>query len=113
MSENPALAIDARPDPVSLIPARTAFIVVDLQNGYASPGGYRDISGASRVIENTLCILAAGRAAGMPLVFLQNGWDPELREAGSEGSPNLHKSNPLRLMRARPELAGKILTQGS
>ena len=118
MSEKTALTIDARPDPVSLIPTRTAVIVVDLQNGYASPGGYRDlngrdISGAPRVIENTLRILAAGRAAGMTVVFLQNGWDPELREAGSEGSPNWHKSNPLQLMRARPELAGKILTRGS
>ncbi len=117
MTGRPSLTIDARPEPVSLNPARTAIVVVDLQNGYASPGGYRDlagrdISGAPRVIENTLRILTAGRASGMTVVFLQNGWDPELREAGGEGSPNWHKSNPLRLMRARPELAGKILTRG-
>ena len=43
MSDKPALTIGARPEPVSLIPARTAVVVVDLQNGYASPGGYRDL----------------------------------------------------------------------
>lgn len=113
-----SVMVEARPEAIRLEPARTAVIVVDLQNGYVSPGGYRDlngrdISGAPRVIENTLRILAAGRASGMTVVFLQNGWDPELREAGGEGSPNWHKSNPLRLMRDRPELAGKILTRGS
>jgi ureidoacrylate peracid hydrolase len=117
MNADPALTIEARPEPLSLTPERTAVVVVDLQNGYASPGGYRDlagrdISGAPKVIDNTLQIIAAGRAAGMIVVFLQNGWDPELREAGGEGSPNWHKSNPLKLMRARPELAGKILTRG-
>ena len=118
MSAKSSLTIDARPEPVSLIPARTAVIVVDLQNGYASPGGYRDLNGrdiseAPRVIDNTIQIILAGRAAGMTIAFLQNGWDPELREAGGEGSPNWHKSNPLRLMRERPELTGKILTRGT
>ena len=118
MSAKSSLTIDARPEPVSLIPARTAVIVVDLQNGYASPGGYRDLNGrdiseAPRVIDNTIQIILTGRAAGMTIAFLQNGWDPELREAGGEGSPNWHKSNPLRLMRERPELTGKILTRGT
>ena len=118
MSPKSSLTIDARPEPVSLVPARTAVIVVDLQNGYASPGGYRDLNGrdiseAPRVIDNTIQIILAGRAAGMTIAFLQNGWDPELREAGGEGSPNWHKSNPLRLMRERPELTGKILTRGT
>jgi hypothetical protein len=35
----------ARPEPIELAPARTALIVVDMQNGYASPGGYRDLNG--------------------------------------------------------------------
>ena len=117
MNPGPGLTIDARPEPVSLIAERTAVVVVDLQNGYASPGGYRDLAGrdisdAPRVVENTLRILAAARPAGMTVVFLQNGWDVALSEAGGEGSPNWHKSNPLRLMRERPELAGKILTRG-
>ena len=109
--------IPARPEPVRFDPKRAAVIVVDLQNGYVSPGGYRDLIGrdigpAPKVVENTNRILIPARAAGMTVVFLQNGWDPELREGGGEDSPNWHKSNPLKLMRTKPELHGKILTRG-
>jgi ureidoacrylate peracid hydrolase len=113
-----SLQIPARPEAVSFDPARAAVVVVDLQNGYASPGGYRDLIGrdigaAPAVIENTNRILAPARDAGMTVVFLQNGWDAEAREGGGVDSPNWHKSNPLKLMRSRPELRGKILTRGS
>jgi ureidoacrylate peracid hydrolase len=39
------IVVQARPEPIELKPASTALIVVDLQNGYASPGGYRDLMG--------------------------------------------------------------------
>jgi ureidoacrylate peracid hydrolase len=112
------IQLEARPEPLILAPSRTAVIVVDLQNGYASKGGYRDlrgrdISGAEAVIENTNRILKEARAAGCTVVLLQNGWEPGLRDAGGPTSPNWHKSNPLRLMRERPQLQDKILTKGS
>jgi ureidoacrylate peracid hydrolase len=118
MIGNPIIRVPARPEPIEVPAAHAALIVVDMQNGYASPGGYRDLSGrdiapAKRVIANTLRLTQAMRLAGMPVVFLQNGWDPELKTAGGPDSPNWHKSNPLKLMRARPELTGKILTRGS
>jgi ureidoacrylate peracid hydrolase len=118
MIGNPIIRVPARPEPIEVPAAHAALIVVDLQNGYASPGGYRDLSGkdiapAKRVIANTLRLTQAMRLAGMPVVFLQNGWDPELKTAGGPDSPNWHKSNPLKLMRARPELRGKILTRGT
>ena len=110
--------LSARPEPIELPLAQTALIVVDMQNGYASPGGYRDLVGkdigpARAVIENTKRVLGDARSAGLTIVYLQNGWDPELATAGGPNSPNWHKSNPLKLMRSRPELAGKILTHGS
>ncbi|HEX7053177.1 MAG TPA: isochorismatase family protein [Burkholderiales bacterium] len=110
--------LPARPEPIELPAARTALIVVDMQNGYASPGGYRDLNGkdigpARQVIANTAKVVEAARRAGMVIVFLQNGWDAELKTAGGPDSPNWHKSNPLKLMRARPELRGKILTHGT
>jgi ureidoacrylate peracid hydrolase len=110
--------IDARPEPFDLNLTQTAIVVVDLQNGYASPGGYReligqDISAARQVIGNTLRLLDAARAAALTVILLKNGWDIELKGAGGPRSPNWHKSNPLKTMRARPELKGKILTHGS
>jgi ureidoacrylate peracid hydrolase len=110
--------LDARPESIDMPTASTALIIVDLQNGYASPSGYRDISGrdigpATAVIQNNLRILEAARRAGLTIVFLQNGWDREQTTAGGPDSPNWYKSNPLKLMRARQELVGKILTHGS
>jgi len=111
------LTLPARPEPLRLDPARSALIVVDMQNAYASPGGYLDlagfdISGAAAAIANTVRAIAAARTAGMQVVFFQNGWDPDYQEAGGEGSPNWHKSNALKTMRARPELRGKLLARG-
>jgi len=110
--------IEACPEPLDLDLAQTAIVVVDLQNGYASPGGYRalvgqDIGAARSVIENALRLLEAARAAGLTVILLKNGWDAALKTAGGPHSPNWHKSNPLKTMRARPELKGKILTHGS
>lgn len=112
------IQLDARPEPIDMPAASTALIIVDLQNGYASPGGYRDISGrdigpAKAVIQNTMRILEAARRAGLTIVFLQNGWDREQTTAGGPDSPNWYKSNPLKLMRTRQELFGQVLTHGS
>ena len=99
-------------------PAETALIVVDMQNAYASPGGYLDlagfdISGAAAVIEKITQLAEAARAAGVTVVFFQNGWDPDYVEAGGPGSPNWWKSNALKTMRERPELEGKLLAKGA
>ena len=105
----------ARADPAAA--AETALIIVDMQNAYASPGGYLDlagfdISGAAPAIEKIAQAADAARAAGMPVIFFQNGWDPDYVEAGGPGSPNWHKSNALKTMRARPELQGTAAGQG-
>jgi ureidoacrylate peracid hydrolase len=37
--------LQARPEPILIKPAETALIIVDMQNAYASPGGYVDLAG--------------------------------------------------------------------
>lgn len=112
------IMLPARPEPIAVEVSRTAVIVIDMQNAYASPGGYLDlagfdISGAARVIQNTKAVLEVARAAGMPVIYFQNGWDADYVEAGGPGSPNFHKSNALKTMRERPELQGKLLARGT
>src|SRR5438874_12633906 len=73
------LSIPARPEPLPIEPARTAVLVVDMQNAFASKGGYLDlfgvdVSGAPAVIARTREVLVASRQAGMTVVFLQMGW---------------------------------------
>jgi ureidoacrylate peracid hydrolase len=111
------VTLPARPEPIRVAVDETAVIVIDMQNAYASPGGYLDlagfdIGGAARVIEQSAKVLEIARAAGMPVIYFQNGWDADYVEAGGPGSPNWHKSNALKTMRARPELQGRLLARG-
>jgi ureidoacrylate peracid hydrolase len=112
------LMLPARPEPIALPVDKTAVIVIDMQNAYASPGGYLDlagfdIGGAAAVIGKIKDVLEVARGAGMPVIYFQNGWDPDYVEAGGPGSPNWWKSNALKTMRARPELHGKLLAKGT
>ncbi|MFD1702529.1 pyrimidine utilization protein B [Methylopila henanensis] len=116
-SSDDHVVLPARPEPLTLRPSETAVIVVDMQNAYASTGGYVDIagfdvSGAAPAIRQIGKTLEAARAAGVTVVYFQNGWDPDYVEAGGPGSPNWHKSNALKTMRARPELKGTLLAKG-
>ena len=111
------ITLPARPEAITIDTKATALIVVDMQNAYASPGGYLDlagfdIAGAAATIGQIGIAIDAARAAGIQVIFFQNGWDAGYVEAGGPGSPNWHKSNALKTMRKRPELAGKLLARG-
>lgn len=111
------MEITATPENVSFDPSETALIVVDMQNGYATKGGYVDLAGfdltgARSCIDNIGKAIKASREAGVQVVFLQNGWDQGYSEAGGPASPNLAKSNAMKTMRRRPELWGQLLAKG-
>jgi ureidoacrylate peracid hydrolase len=111
------VTLPARPEPLRVSVEETAIVVIDMQNAYASAGGYVDlagfdIAGAAGTIGQIAKVLETGRQAGVLVVYLQNGWDKDYVEAGGPGSPNWHKSNALKTMRDRPELAGQLLAKG-
>ncbi len=111
------ITLNARPDSLRFDPAQSALIVVDMQNAYATKGGYLDLAGfdvsaTAPVIAQIKTAVAAAREAGMLIIWFQNGWDDQYVEAGGPGSPNWHKSNALKTMRKRPELQGKLLAKG-
>lgn len=111
------ITLIARPEAITFAPEQTALIVVDMQNAYASKGGYLDLAGfdvsaTKPVIENIKTAVAAAREAGILIVWFQNGWDSDYVEAGGPGSPNFHKSNALKTMRKQPELQGTLLAKG-
>ena len=39
------VTLGARPEAVRVLPSETAVVVIDMQNAYASPGGYVDQAG--------------------------------------------------------------------
>ena len=108
----------AQPYALAFDPRHTAVLMIDMQRDFLEPGGFgaalgNDVSLLRSAIEPCRRVLDAARAAGLTVIFFQNGWDKDYIEAGTPGSPNWHKSNALKTMRARPELAGTLLAKGT
>ena len=107
-----------KPEPLEVRLDSSALVVVDMQNAFASAGGLLDLagidlSGAAGVVRTISSLLSAARAARVPVVYLQSGYKPDLSNSGGEASPNPRKETALCLMRARPELRGKLLIEGT
>ena len=112
------LKLSAKPEPVEIDPAKSAIVVVDMQNAFASKGGTLDIAGvdlsdAPRVVCTIRNVIDAGRSAGVQIVYLQMAYKPDLSNAGGPHSPNCRKELAMNLMRSKPELGGKLLTEGT
>jgi ureidoacrylate peracid hydrolase len=112
------VSIPARPEPVSIDPARTALVVVDMQNAFAGKGGMfdligQDISGAASAIECIKKTALAARAAGIKVIYLTQEYAPDMSDSGGPGSPNWHKEFGLVAMNRVPEYRGKFLIRGS
>jgi ureidoacrylate peracid hydrolase len=112
------VTFSAKPEPVEVDLSKSAVIVVDMQNAFASRNGLLDIAGhdvscAPRVVDSIRSILGAARHAGIPVVYLQMGFRPDLSDSGGEESPNWRKELALCLMHRRPELRGKLLIEGT
>ncbi len=121
MEDSPALkvvTIDARPAPLEIDLARTAVIVVDMQNAFVSAGGMfdlagYDISGAARIVATNAALLTALREAGAKIVYLKMSYNADYSDAGGPESPNPQRELGLLLMRAHPENWGRFVTQGT
>lgn len=113
-----SIALEARPDPLTIEPARTALVVVDMQNAFVSPGGLLDlagidISGAPATVDAARRTIDAARALGIAVVFLRIVYPRDLSTAGGPHSPNPRKELALWLMERRPELRGTLLVEGT
>ena len=107
-----------RPEPLTIKTERTAVLLVDMQNAFASEGGMLDLAGidvgpAGEAVAKARVLADAARTAGIPVIYLVMGYPPDKSSAGGDDSPNPRKELALCLMRERPELRGTLLTFGS
>ena len=110
--------LQAKPEPLDIDLERTAVVVVEMQNSFVSKGGMFDlagfdITGSAPVIEVNRRVLAASRKCGVKVIYLAMSFKPDLSDAGDPSSPAYHKELALRMMRNRPELAGKLLVDNT
>lgn len=112
------IALAAKPEAVVIDADQTALLVVDMQNAFLSKGGMfdlagLDLSGAAATIDANQRLIAAARAGGVKVVYLQMTYRADLSDAGGPSSPNYHKELGLVMMRERPELAGTLITENT
>ena len=87
------IRLQARPPHVACDTAKTALIVVDMQNDFGSKGGLFDHGGVDitpiqKVVPATAQAIAAARTAGMKVIYLKMGFRPDLSDMGSADAPN-------------------------
>ncbi len=87
------ITLQAKPEAITIELARTAMIVVDMQNDFGSKGGMFDLAGIDismirKAIAPTARALASARNAGLKIIYLKMGFRPDLSDLGAPESPN-------------------------
>lgn len=77
-----AVRVDAMPKAVTLDLARTAVVVIDMQNDFCTPGGWLDhigvdVTPTARATAGLQALLPVLRAAGVPVVWVNWGNRPD------------------------------------
>src|SRR2546421_9365654 len=85
--------IEATPEPIAIDTAKTAVIVVDMQNDFGTKGGMFDRAGfdvsiIQKAVGPTATALAAARSAGIRIIYLKMGYHPDLSDLGAPDSVN-------------------------
>jgi ureidoacrylate peracid hydrolase len=87
------LEFSAQPAPVALDAAKTAVLVVDMQNDFGAKGGIFDhagidISMIQAVVSSTARVVELARRTGISIIYLKMGFQPDLSDLGTAESPN-------------------------
>jgi len=105
------------PEELEIDTAMTTLLVVDMQNGCASPGGMfdaygLDISRARRAVPVMQTVIQAYRRLNRPVVYIAHRFSPDFRELGDPASPLWKRTMALKLYRERPEIRNTLLVRG-
>ena len=90
------LSIEAKPESIAIDVAKTAVIVVDMQNDFGAEGGmfHRagiDISMIQAAVAPTARVVTSARNEGIKIIYLKMAFKPDLSDAGPADSPILAK----------------------
>src|SRR5947209_10253360 len=85
MNPQKPLSIDAEPYPFEFVPAQCALLIIDMQRDFLEPGGFgemlgNDVAQLRRTIQPNRNLLAAWRAAKLPVIHTREGHRPDLTD---------------------------------
>jgi ureidoacrylate peracid hydrolase len=100
MDATQRIEIEARPAAFGFDLSSAVVVVVDMQNDFGSTGGMFDLAGIDiapiqAIVQPIHDVLVAARRAGVPIVYLKMGFQPDLSDAEPD-SPTWLKHVPLR-----------------
>jgi biuret amidohydrolase len=80
-----AVLLNARPEALSIDPATTALMIIDMQRDFLEPGGFgellgNDVSLLRSTIAPTQAVLNAARSAGLAVIHTREGHRPDLSD---------------------------------
>ncbi len=93
MKSQLTIALEATPNLTEIDVAKTAVIVIDMQNDFGSKWGMFDrvgidISGIQKAVVPTAKVLNVARHAGIKIVYLKMAYLPDLSDLGAPDSVN-------------------------
>ena len=79
------IEVPAEPTPFRIVPGGTALIVIDMQRDFLLPGGFgeslgNDVDQLLKVVPPLAELIAAARAAGIPVIHTREGHEPDLSD---------------------------------
>jgi len=82
---HPTISIEAEPYTFELVPGKCALLIIDMQRDFLEPGGFgemlgNDVSQLRQAIAPNQRLLAAWRAAGLPVIHTREGHRPDLSD---------------------------------
>ncbi|MEC5385765.1 isochorismatase family cysteine hydrolase [Uliginosibacterium sp. H3] len=95
--------VEAKPEPISIDPARTAVIVIDMQRDFLEPGGFgeslgNNVSLLQAAVEPIKALLGGARRKGMLIIHTREGHRPDMSDAPrakvERGAPSVRIGAP-------------------
>ena len=96
-SRTSAVTVEAVPEPLTIDLARTAILVIDMQNDFCTPGGGFDRAGIDigavrSAIPFISSVLTAARKSGVQVVYVKMEHQPDLSDLGARDDPHRIKN---------------------
>ena len=97
------IVVEADPEPITIDPAKTALVIIDMQRDFLEPGGFgetlgNDVSLLKRAVEPCQAVLSLARRIGMLVIHTREGHRPDLSDAPKakveRGAPALRIGAP-------------------
>jgi len=110
---SPSIDVPAEPTTFSLVPGKTALIVIDMQRDFLLPGGFgeslgNDVDQLLKVVPPLAALIAAARDTGVTVIHTREGHQPDLSDCPPA---KLRRGAPSKRI-GDPGKYGRILIRG-